>query len=62
PTDAAGAIVDEHTLNAGLKKGLNINDFLRNNDSYNFLKRTGNLLTTGQLNTNVMDMVIILQK
>jgi hypothetical protein len=35
-------------------------EYLKNNDSYNFLKATGDLLITGPTGTNVMDLQIIL--
>jgi len=34
-------------------------EYLKNNDSYNFLKTTGDLLITGTTGTNVMDLQII---
>lgn len=60
PTDAAGGIVDCGTVKAGSEKGLNIYRYLKNNDSYNFLKETGGLLVTGPTGTNVMDIQILL--
>ncbi len=59
-TDAAGAIVDPYTVKRGREKGMSAIDYLRNNDSYNFLKETGDLLITGPTRTNVMDIHIIL--
>ena len=37
-----------------------INNMLKNNDSYNYLKETENLLVTGPTGTNVMDIQILL--
>jgi glycerate-2-kinase len=60
PTDATGAVVDGKTvINAG-KKGLIAQEYLDNNDSYNFFKETGSLLITGPTGTNVMDMQIVI--
>lgn len=59
PTDAAGAIVDGTTVSRGRKLGLSAEDFLRNNDSYNFLTRTSDLVKTGPTGTNVNDVMII---
>lgn len=59
PTDAAGAIVDGTSVARGLKLGMKAEDHLRNNDSYNFLKRTGDLVKTGPTGTNVNDLMII---
>lgn len=60
PTDAAGGIVDSFTVKRGQNAGLDPMEFLENNDSYNFLKKTGDLLITGPTNTNVMDVRLIL--
>ena len=59
PTDAAGAIVDGRTVLRGHKLGVSAEDYLRNNDSYNFLKRTGDLVKTGPTGTNVNDVMIL---
>jgi len=61
-TDAAGAIVDGNTVPKARKKGVNPIDFLKRNDSYNFLKITNDLIITGHTGTNVMDIRIILTK
>ncbi len=58
PTDAAGAIVDKGTLRRAESSGLNIKHCLRNNDSYSFFKKTGDLIITGKTGTNVMDLVV----
>jgi len=60
PTDAAGAVVDAGTVSRGTAAGMNASEFLKNNDSYHFLKKTGDLLITGRTNTNVMDLRLIL--
>lgn len=60
PTDAAGAVVDTHTITKALDSGLNPNTFLENNDSYHFFRQTGDLLMTGATGTNVMDLRIVL--
>lgn len=60
PTDAAGAIVDGNTVQKAQAQGLSPDLFLRNNDSYSFFKKTGELLFTGSTGTNVMDIQIIL--
>ena len=59
-TDAAGAIVDGTTVSRGQKLGLSAEDYLKNNDSYNFLKRTGDLVKTGPTGTNVNDVMILI--
>ena len=60
PTDAAGAIVDGKTVTRAKKLGMKPEEYLENNDSYNFLKETDSLLITGPTGTNVMDIQIIL--
>lgn len=60
PTDAAGAIVDNTTYYSAVKQGLNPLTYLKNNDSYCFFEKMGNLLITGPTNTNVMDVRLIL--
>ncbi len=62
PTDAAGAIVDGQTVIKAKTLGLDPSDFLRRNDSYNFFKKTGELLITGPTGTNVMDIQIVIIK
>ena len=56
PTDAAGAWIDEKTINKvnGLK--LNIDSYLKDNDSYSFFKKINQLIKTGPTKTNVMDL------
>jgi hydroxypyruvate reductase len=56
PTDAAGGIVDPLTLRRGEKAGIRASEYLASNDSYHYLKKTGDLLITGPTNTNVMDV------
>jgi hydroxypyruvate reductase len=60
PTPAAGAIVDQHTVQRGIQAGMKAAELLRNNDSYSFFEKTGELLVTGPTKTNVMDVRLIL--
>ena len=60
PTDAAGAVVDCFTCGNALKQGLKIDEYLENNDSYNFFKQEGGLIKTGPTKTNVRDLMIAL--
>jgi hydroxypyruvate reductase/glycerate 2-kinase len=60
PTDAAGAIVNGETIQKALSLSLDPVAYLKNNDSYNFFSKTGELLITGPTGTNVMDLQIIL--
>ena len=59
PTDAAGAIVDGQTIKRAKNMGLEADNYLENNDSYNFFRQTGELFITGPTGTNVMDIQII---
>jgi hydroxypyruvate reductase len=60
PTDAAGALADENTADRAKTAGLDPQQYLENNDSYNFFDRLNDLYKTGPTNTNVMDLRIIL--
>lgn len=60
PTDAAGAIVDGTTVKKAQKLGLNIDEYINNNDSYHFFEALGGLIKTGPTNTNVMDLRIVI--
>jgi len=59
-TDAAGAIVNGETVIKAKRLGMDPQEYLSNNDSYNFFKKTNSLLITGPTGTNVMDIQIIL--
>lgn len=58
-TDAAGAIVDGSTYETSRSLGLDIDEYLQNNDSYTLLKATRSLLTTGPTGTNVGDVMMV---
>ncbi|MEM1575563.1 MAG: glycerate kinase [Nitrososphaerota archaeon] len=58
-TDAAGAITDGENFEKAISKGLNINEFLDNNDSYSFFKEIGDAIHTGPTGTNVGDIAIL---
>jgi glycerate 2-kinase len=60
PTDAAGAIADGFTLERAEHLGLDPAAYLERNDSYNFFKELGDLLTTGPTGTNVMDVTCLI--
>jgi len=60
PTDAAGAVVDSLSLERAVEAGLNPDAFLKNNDSYTFFEKLGDLIITGPTRTNVMDVRIVL--
>jgi hydroxypyruvate reductase len=60
PTEAAGALVDGGTARRGESQDLDARRHLAANDSYHFLKATGDLLVTGPTYTNVMDVRVML--
>jgi len=59
PTDAAGAIVDGKTIVRAAEMDLNPEEFLAENDSYNFFSKLGDLIFTGPTGTNVNDVSVI---
>jgi hydroxypyruvate reductase len=62
PTDANGAWVTGKTFSSGKKLGLDTIQFLRDNNSYNYFKKTGNLIITGPTGTNVGDIHLVMVK
>jgi len=60
PTDAAGAFCTGQSLARGIKLGLDAEEALQNNDSYNYFKKLGNLIITGPTGTNLMDIYMLL--
>ena len=63
PTDVAGAVVDNTTIEQALKQGLDPVEYLKNNDSYNFFQQLNggeNFVITGHTGTNVMDIQMVL--
>ncbi len=60
PTDAAGGMVDSTTVKRLSQAGIEIDQILKNNDSYTALKEIGDLVITGPTGTNVNDITILL--
>jgi len=60
PTDAAGAVVDGSTVERGTRAGQDVRRALEENDSYGFLKASGDLLLTGPTHTNVNDLYVLI--
>ncbi len=60
PTDAAGAWVDEKSFKKALELKINPADYLKNNDSYHFFNKLGQLIKTGPTMTNVMDIMFVI--
>jgi hydroxypyruvate reductase len=57
---AAGAIVDNTTIERARRIGLDPADFLNRSDSYSFFVALGDVVTTGPTGTNVRDLRILL--
>jgi len=62
PTDAAGAFASKDVLESNEQSSLDINGYLKRNDSYRFFDALGYLLKTGPTNTNVCDLQIVIVK
>lgn len=62
PTDAAGGLVDQGTLDRIADNGGNIAVLLANNDSYAALTLAGDLLMTDATGTNVADLGILVRR
>jgi glycerate-2-kinase len=58
PTDAAGAVADGSTVERGLRRGLDADTYLRENNSHEFFKKLKDLIVTGPTGTNVNDILI----
>ena len=60
PTNVAGAVVNQNTIQTAKKLGFNANDFIKRNDSYHFFEKAGGHIITGPTGNNVMDIQIVL--
>jgi hydroxypyruvate reductase len=60
PTEAAGAWVTPGCALKAKALGLAPGEFLSRNDSFHFFEKLGNLIITGETQTNVMDFQILL--
>lgn len=57
--DAAGAIIDNNTLNSAKDKGIDIKKYLKKYDSNTLFKKiSGSLIVTGDTGTNVGDVMV----
>ena len=62
PTDAAGGLVDDGTLDRIAAAGGDVQALLANNDSYAALELAGDLLITGATGTNVADLGVLIRR
>ena len=60
-SDVAGAFCDTETGRKAHALGLTAEDFLKNNDSYNFFAQTGDRIVTGDTGSNVSDLVLAIK-
>ena len=60
PTDSAGGIVSHKTLDLCLQKNINIEQELKNNNSYSVLKKIDSHILIQGTNTNVADIQILI--
>lgn len=61
-TSFAGAIGDIHTLEKAKKLGINPQEFLSENNSFNFFKNVQDGIVTDRLPSNVSDLIIVYKK
>lgn len=59
PQPVAGAIADSSIIKNAEKLNLKIDDFLKNNNSYTFFKKTKGLIETGATGTNLGDLMMV---
>jgi hydroxypyruvate reductase len=62
PTDAAGGLVDQGTLERIVQAGGDLDAMLANNDSYAALALAGDLLMTEATGTNVADLGVLIRR
>ena len=55
PTNAAGGYVD-----GGTYSKIDVEEYLRNNDSYHALEKTNGLIITGPTGSNINDVYVLL--
>jgi glycerate 2-kinase len=60
PTDAAGACGSTRIVGEASDRGLDMNEFLRTDDSYHFFEPLSGLVVTGPTGTNVRDVRVFL--
>lgn len=60
PTDAAGAIINSETTLKARKAKLSPEEFLQNNDSYNFHEEMGTIIKTGVTGNNAADLQVVI--
>lgn len=59
-SDYAGAIGDSYTLKKAKEEKVDPEEFLKNNDSFHFFQKVGDGIETGQLESNVADLMLVI--
>lgn len=59
-TDHAGALADTYILEEAKRLKISPEEYLKNNDSYNFFKKVHGAICTGRLGSNVSDLYILI--
>ncbi len=57
-SDFAGAFADEETKKSAAAKKMDIEAYLSDNNSYNFFKKVGGYILTGETGSNVADLIL----
>jgi len=60
PTDAAGAYVNDKTIQYIQENNINVASYISDNNSYRFFEKAGGLIKTGPTGTNVMDIQVLM--
>ncbi|HSX19471.1 MAG TPA: DUF4147 domain-containing protein [Candidatus Saccharimonadales bacterium] len=61
-SEAAGAIGDALTVEHAKKLGLDIEQYLKDDNTFPFFKKVGDAILTGRLPSNVSDLMIVFKK
>lgn len=59
-SDFAGGVCDSYTLKRAKEEKVDLEEYLENNDSFNFFKKIGEGVDTGLLESNVADLMLVL--
>jgi glycerate 2-kinase len=60
--ELAGALADTDTLKKIADLGIDVNEYLDNDNSYGFFEKVGDGILTGKLESNVSDLFIVLKQ
>lgn len=59
-SDAAGGVIDADSFRLAAERGIPLQAYLDDNDSYHVLEALDDLIVTGYTGTNVMDIIMVL--